>query len=102
MRLLSQIKLHASPRMGAALFFLAAVLLMLPQPAQAQQNYVSRYDLFAGYSFLNSPHVKLCAEGAKRGGAGGQHRATAGLLRQALGEVMSGMQEGRRLRDLPA
>jgi hypothetical protein len=30
MRYLSQVKLHASPRMGAALFFLTAALLMLP------------------------------------------------------------------------
>ena len=58
-----QINWHASPRMGAALFFLTAALLMLPQSAQAQQNYVSRYDLFAGYSFLDSPHVKLFENG---------------------------------------
>ena len=58
-----QITWHASPRMGAALFFLTAALLMLPQSAQAQQNYVSRYDLFAGYSFLDSPHVKLFENG---------------------------------------
>ena len=60
---LSQFKLHASPRMGAALLFLAAFLLMWPKPAQAQQNYVSRFDVFAGYSFLDSPHVKLFESG---------------------------------------
>ena len=60
---LYQFKLHASPRMGAALFFLTTALLLLSKPAQAQQNYVSRFDFFAGYSFLDSPHVKLFENG---------------------------------------
>jgi hypothetical protein len=60
---LSPVKLHASPQVGAGLLFLTTFLVMLPRPAQAQQNYVSRFDVFAGYSFLDSPHVKLFENG---------------------------------------
>jgi hypothetical protein len=38
-------------------------LLLASTPALAQQNYVSRYDLFAGYTFLDSPHVSLFENG---------------------------------------
>lgn len=32
-------------------------------PAYAQQSYVSRYDVFTGYSFLTSPKIDLTANG---------------------------------------
>jgi hypothetical protein len=32
-------------------------------PALGQQTYVSRYDVFAGYTFLDSPHVHLFENG---------------------------------------
>jgi hypothetical protein len=38
-------------------------LLWLAAPAAAEQSYVSRFDLFAGYSFLDSPHVSLFENG---------------------------------------
>ncbi len=42
---------------------LAALLLMLPVCAVAQQDYVGRYDVFAGYSYLGSPAVNLSQRG---------------------------------------
>jgi hypothetical protein len=46
-----------------ALPLLTVALLFLATPAFGQQTYVSRYDLFAGYTFLNSPHVSLFENG---------------------------------------
>jgi len=43
------------------LFFLAVLLPAVP--LSAQQSYVSRYDLYGGYAFLNSPHVNLFENG---------------------------------------
>lgn len=42
---------------------LALFLLSAAASAQGEQNYVSRYDLFAGYTFLDSPHVGLFENG---------------------------------------
>jgi hypothetical protein len=39
------------------------VLLLLPSPVHGQQSYVTRFDAFAGYSFLDSPHVGLFENG---------------------------------------
>ncbi|MCU1311729.1 MAG: hypothetical protein JWO20_2854 [Candidatus Angelobacter sp.] len=41
----------------------AVALVALTSPALGQQEYVSRYDVFAGYSFLNSPSVGLFENG---------------------------------------
>lgn len=44
--------------------FVLLLFLFLPLlPAAAQQDYVSRYDAFTGYSFLNSPKVSLFQNG---------------------------------------
>jgi opacity protein-like surface antigen len=43
--------------------FLAALLLALSCGAFAQQDYVGRYDVFAGYSYLNSPKLDLQQRG---------------------------------------
>lgn len=42
---------------------LPLVLLLLPSPVSGQQTYVTRYDAFGGYSFLNSPKVSLFENG---------------------------------------
>lgn len=39
------------------------VLLLVSSPVYGQQKYVTRYDLFTGYSFLDSPHVSLFENG---------------------------------------
>ena len=39
------------------------VLLLLPAPVYGQQTYVTRFDAFAGYSFLDSPHIGLFENG---------------------------------------
>ena len=49
-------------RLATALGLLLFALL-LAAPAFGEQNYVSRYDLFAGYTFLDSPHVGLFENG---------------------------------------
>jgi hypothetical protein len=41
----------------------AVALVVLTSPVFGQQEYVSRYDVFAGYSFLNSPSVSLFENG---------------------------------------
>jgi hypothetical protein len=38
-------------------------LLLVASPVFSQQKYVSRYDAFAGYTFLDSPHVSLFENG---------------------------------------
>jgi hypothetical protein len=43
---------------------LAAVLLVSSSPAVGQQTYVTRYDAFVGYTFLDSPRVSLFENGA--------------------------------------
>jgi hypothetical protein len=45
------------------LVLLTLALLFASAPASSQQKYVSRYDLFAGYTFLDSPHVSLFENG---------------------------------------
>jgi len=45
------------------LLMLALGLTLLASPAVGQQTYVTRYDLFAGYTFLDSPHVSLFENG---------------------------------------
>ena len=41
----------------------AAVWFFMTSPTFGQQKYVSRYDAFAGYTFLDSPHVGLFENG---------------------------------------
>jgi hypothetical protein len=53
----------AVPRIATALILLVLALLLVSAPASAQQDYVSRYDLFAGYTFLDSPRVSLFENG---------------------------------------
>lgn len=42
---------------------LPLVLLLLPSPVFSQQTYVTRFDAFGGYAFLDSPHVSLFENG---------------------------------------
>lgn len=44
-------------------FTLPVVLLLLASPLSGQQTYVTRYDAFGGYAFLDSPHVSLFENG---------------------------------------
>jgi Outer membrane protein beta-barrel domain len=44
-------------------FLLAATVLLISAPAYAQQDYVGRFDVYAGYMFLDSPHIKLFENG---------------------------------------
>lgn len=48
-----------------SLILLAAVLILLAAPAFGQQDYVTRYDAFVGYAFLDSPHVSLFENGVQ-------------------------------------
>jgi opacity protein-like surface antigen len=43
--------------------FLAVLLMFLSACAFAQQDYVGRYDVFAGYSYLGSPKINLSQRG---------------------------------------
>jgi hypothetical protein len=37
--------------------------LLLASPVFGQQEYVGRFDAFAGFTYLNSPHIKLAEKG---------------------------------------
>jgi hypothetical protein len=43
--------------------FTLAILLLTGLPGFSQQTYVSRYELYGGYAFLDSPHVSLFENG---------------------------------------
>jgi len=45
------------------LVLLILAVTVLASRASGQQTYVTRYDLFAGYTFLDSPHVSLFENG---------------------------------------
>jgi hypothetical protein len=45
------------------LLLLTLALPLASVTAHGQQNYVSRYNLYAGYTFLDSPHVSLFENG---------------------------------------
>ena len=45
------------------LVLLTLAVTLLASRASGQQTYVTRYDLFAGYTFLDSPHVSLFENG---------------------------------------
>lgn len=49
--------------MRALLVLPLAILLVAVSPVYGQQTYVSRYDAYVGYSFLNSPAVSLFEPG---------------------------------------
>ncbi|HEY1204669.1 MAG: hypothetical protein ABSH46_13550 [Bryobacteraceae bacterium] len=42
---------------------LLVAVLLLASPAFGQQEYVGRFDAFAGFTYLNSPHVSLAEKG---------------------------------------
>ena len=46
-----------------ALLFITLAVPLASVPALAQQSYVPRYNFFAGYTFLDSPHVSLFENG---------------------------------------
>lgn len=46
-----------------ALPLLSLALLFVASPGFSEQNHVTRYDIFAGYTFLDSPHVSLFENG---------------------------------------
>ena len=43
---------------------LLVAVLLLASPAFGQQEYVGRFDAFAGFTYLNSPHVSLAEKGS--------------------------------------
>ena len=47
----------------AILYLFALALLLLPSTAFGQQTYVSRFNTYIGYTFLDSPHVSLFENG---------------------------------------
>ena len=57
---------HWSPRDGIqsrTLFLAPLAFFWLVSPAVGEQEYVSRYDAYAGYAFLDSPHIGLFENG---------------------------------------
>jgi len=44
-------------------FLLATSVLLISSQAFAQQSYVGRFDVYAGYMYLDSPHIKLAEKG---------------------------------------
>jgi len=61
-----------TPRLGrparrplGATILLLAITLLLAAPLFGQQEYVSRYDAFVGYAFLNSSNINLLENGVQ-------------------------------------
>jgi hypothetical protein len=50
-------------RSALATMIVALAILSVSIPLSAQQSYVTRYDVFGGYAFLNSPNVSLFEHG---------------------------------------
>jgi hypothetical protein len=50
-------------RSALATMIVALAILFVSIPLSAQQSYVTRYDVFGGYAFLNSPNVSLFEHG---------------------------------------
>lgn len=59
----TNVRSAAMSRVIPPFFLLTLALLLVSTPALGQQTYVSRYDLFAGYTLLDSPHVSLFENG---------------------------------------
>jgi hypothetical protein len=54
---------HAAGRIPHAVFGLLAGVALLAPPVFGQQEYVGRFDAFAGFTYLNSPHISLAEKG---------------------------------------
>lgn len=50
---------------SAGAVFLPAVLLLLASACFGQQSYVSKYDVYTGYAFLDSPKISLFQNGVQ-------------------------------------
>ena len=59
----TKIRCAGAHRVVTTLLLLTIAPPLASVPALGQQKYVSRYDLFAGYTFLDSPHVNLFENG---------------------------------------
>jgi hypothetical protein len=49
--------------LGTLLIVVSIALLLAASPVAAQQSYVSQFDAYGGYAFLNSPHINLFENG---------------------------------------
>src|SRR4051812_43774677 len=56
-----RLRLMSTAKAARVIALVALVTLVFP--AFGQQSYVTRYDIFAGYSYLNSPKVSLPEHG---------------------------------------
>jgi len=63
MSLPAKIRCAMTQRAVTTLLLLTLALTLVSMPALGQQTYVSRYDLYAGYTFLDSPRVSLFENG---------------------------------------
>jgi hypothetical protein len=59
----SRITSAETPRSHTTFVTFMLALLLMASPGFGQQKYVSRFDAFAGYAFLDSPHVSLFENG---------------------------------------
>src|SRR6202051_1824373 len=56
-------RLNFMRRAAGVVIFAAFFSFLVISPAYAQQKYVSRFDAFGGYAFLDSPHGGLFENG---------------------------------------
>ena len=56
-------RLNFMRKIAGVVIFAAFFSLLVVSPAYGQQKYVSRFDAFGGYAFLDSPHVGLFENG---------------------------------------
>ena len=82
----TKVRCAGTRRVVTTLLLLTLALLLASAPALGQQSYVSRYNLFAGYTFLDSPHVSLFENGFHfQAGCQSKNLVCAGLRLQRFG-----------------
>ena len=59
----TKVRWAGTHRVVTTLLFITLALPLASVSAHGQQSYVSRYNLYAGYTFLDSPHVSLFQNG---------------------------------------
>lgn len=54
---------HKSGAAGPARVALAVLLLLLASSLHAEQDYIGRFDVYGGFTYLDSPHINLAERG---------------------------------------
>ena len=70
------------------LIAVSVALLLAASPVAAQQTYVTQFDVYTGYAFLDSPHISLFENGFRRSSATGRNPGTHSVSTTAFPPVI--------------